>query len=154
MPYKVTTEADPEGKIMQTIGYFEGNLIDIISYCSDRVYYSLHIDKIELKAVSKWRKPFKDLQVYFNKPMLLYGSDDFEVKQVSPVAYIISYPKKGEVDVDAILEQAHYLSGCSLIKAIKIVVKEEHPKLYEEAERLGVNTVAEYIDFLRAKAGG
>ena len=151
MPYKAMTEADPEGKIIQTIGYFEGNLIDIISYCSDKIYYSLYIDKVELKAVSKWRKPFKDLQVYFNKPMLLYGSDDFEVKQVSPVAYIISYPKKGEVDVEAILEQAYRLSGHSLIRAIKIVVKEDYPELYEEAERLGINTVTEYIDFLRAE---
>ncbi|MFT4304419.1 MAG: hypothetical protein ACMXYG_07670 [Candidatus Woesearchaeota archaeon] len=46
--YKVTTEADCEGRSMETLGYATGDKVDIENYYEDRKSYNLRLTKIEV----------------------------------------------------------------------------------------------------------
>ena len=62
--FRVQTEADPEGRRLRTLGYYKGNLCDIVKRLQDKVYYSLYITKITPKLVPKSNRPVKKVFVY------------------------------------------------------------------------------------------
>jgi hypothetical protein len=49
--YKITTEGDCEGRTTSTIGYFTGELQDILKYCEKYKYYELRHEKIKIKHI-------------------------------------------------------------------------------------------------------
>jgi hypothetical protein len=51
--YKVTTEGDCEGRTTSTLGYCTGNTWDIEAYFDDKKTYNIHLEKIEVKHITK-----------------------------------------------------------------------------------------------------
>lgn len=51
--YKVTTEGDQEGKTTKLLGFCTGNIEDIKMFFNNEKYYSIYVDEVNVKHISK-----------------------------------------------------------------------------------------------------
>lgn len=50
--YIVTTEGDCEGRTVRTLGYAQGEKIDIINFFSPKKYYDIHLQEITIQNIT------------------------------------------------------------------------------------------------------
>lgn len=64
--WKVTTEGDCEGRSINHIGTYKGNILDIVKDLSARAYYKLTVSRVVDSELSTQRSAYKEVSFNIN----------------------------------------------------------------------------------------